>query len=150
MTVTIQKELADRIIAPAGTKDYSGLSIWVQSQCEGRIVRVIPPQVFWPPPKVHSAILHLERKPELVEKLRDPAYFHSLIRAIFLHRRKYLRSVLAKLFEGQLTKSDIDQLFAEKQLTPETRAEQLPVDVLRDLADWFLDRGCKIELASDR
>ncbi|ADB17267.1 dimethyladenosine transferase [Pirellula staleyi DSM 6068] len=150
MTVTIQKELADRIVAPHGTKDYSGLSIWVQSQCEAKIVRIIPPQVFWPPPKVHSAILHLEHSQALASQLRDPAYFHSFIRAIFLHRRKFLRGVLAKLFDGQLTKNDIDQLFVEKQLTPETRAEELPVATLVELSHWLLDRGLKVELASDQ
>lgn len=150
MTVTIQKELADRIVAQPGTKDYSGLSIWIQSQCTASIVRIIPPQVFWPPPKVHSAILHLVRDEELTAQLRDPAYFHAFIRAIFLHRRKFLRGVLAKLFEEQLTKADIDQLFAEKQLTPETRAEELPLETLRDLSHWFLEKGCKVQLASDQ
>ncbi|NLE61210.1 MAG: ribosomal RNA small subunit methyltransferase A, partial [Planctomycetes bacterium] len=50
MTVTIQKELADRIVAVPGTKDYGSLAIWVQSQCRAEIVRIMPPSVFWPRP----------------------------------------------------------------------------------------------------
>src|SRR4029078_4507406 len=57
MTVTIQKELAERIIAPPSTKDYSALSVWIQSQCTAEIVRLMPPSVFWPEPKGTSAIL---------------------------------------------------------------------------------------------
>ena len=60
MTVTIQKELADRMTAQPGTKDYSALSIWIQSQCRIELVRVMPPSCFWPRPKVHSAIIHIE------------------------------------------------------------------------------------------
>ena len=60
MTVTIQKELGDRIMARPSTKDYSALSVWMQSQCRIELVRVMPPSVFWPRPKVNSAILHIE------------------------------------------------------------------------------------------
>ena len=59
MTVTIQKELAERITAPPSTKDYSALSVWIQSQCTAEIVRLMPPSVFWPAPKVTSAILRI-------------------------------------------------------------------------------------------
>ncbi len=59
MTVTIQKELADRITARPGTKDYSALSIWIQSQCRAEVLRILPPSVFWPRPQVHSAIIQV-------------------------------------------------------------------------------------------
>ena len=64
MTVTIQKELAERIIAPPSTKDYSALSVWIQSQCTAEIVRLMPPSVFWPAPKVTSAVLKIVVDPE--------------------------------------------------------------------------------------
>src|SRR3954471_7701638 len=59
MTVTIQKELADRITALPSTKDYSALSVWIQSQCTAEIIRLMPPTVFWPAPKITSAILRI-------------------------------------------------------------------------------------------
>ena len=59
MVVTIQKELADRMTAQPSTKDYGALSVWMQSQCTAEMVRVMAPTVFWPEPKVTSAILRL-------------------------------------------------------------------------------------------
>ncbi|MEM6331164.1 MAG: rRNA adenine dimethyltransferase family protein, partial [Planctomycetota bacterium] len=52
MVCTIQKELADRLVAKPWSKDYGALSVWVQSQCTAEVVRVMPPKVFWPAPKV--------------------------------------------------------------------------------------------------
>ena len=71
MTVTIQKELADRIIAAPSTKDYSALSVWIQSQCTAEIVRLMPPSVFWPEPKVTSAILHIVVDPAKRARIKD-------------------------------------------------------------------------------
>ena len=54
MTATIQKELADRIVAQPRSKDYGALSVWMQSQCDVELVRILPPTAFWPRPKVQS------------------------------------------------------------------------------------------------
>ncbi len=75
MTVTIQKELADRIVAVPRTKDYSSLSVWVQSQCEAWIVRELPPSVFWPRPQVDSAIVQLVLVPEKRSRLAIRSFF---------------------------------------------------------------------------
>src|SRR5204863_3497697 len=82
LTATIQKELADRIVAPPGTKDYSALSIWMQSLCAIEIVREMRPQVFWPRPKVHSAIIHILPNPGKRAALTDPAFFHEFVRSL--------------------------------------------------------------------
>ncbi len=92
MTVTIQKELADRMMARPGTKDYSALSIWIQSQCQVELVRLLPPTAFWPRPKVTSAIIHIRYDPALRERIPDLRFFHDFTRAMFFHRRKFLRS----------------------------------------------------------
>ena len=80
MTVTIQKELADRITAQPGTKDYGALSVWVQSQCRVELVRVLPPSVFWPRPKVTSAIIHIEVDDAKRRRIADLAFFHDFVR----------------------------------------------------------------------
>ena len=59
MTVTIQKELAERITARPGSKDYGALSIWIQSQCRAEILRTLPPEAFWPRPNVSSAFIQI-------------------------------------------------------------------------------------------
>src|SRR6478672_9499179 len=130
LTATIQKELADRIAARPGTKDYSALSIWMQALCAIEIVREMPPQVFWPRPKVHSAIIHILPNPAKRALIGDLTFFHELIRTLFQHRRKYLRGVLVSTFRDQLDKSAIDESLAPFDLPPDARAEQLSVKTL--------------------
>ncbi len=133
MTVTIQKELADRITALPRTKDYGSLSVWVQSQCRATVVRELAPSVFWPRPKVHSAIVHIELLPEARQALGDPLLFQQFVRGLFLHRRKYLRSALCGAF-SELTKADVDRAMQQLQLGPETRAEELTIPQILQLA----------------
>lgn len=134
LTATIQKELAERIAARPGTKDYSALSVWIQSQCAVRIVRMIPPQAFWPRPKVHSAILQIVPNPARRRALEDPAFFHDLLRTLFCHRRKYLRGVLASAVRERLEPGALEAILAALGLPPEARAEQLDVPTLIALA----------------
>jgi 16S rRNA (adenine1518-N6/adenine1519-N6)-dimethyltransferase len=135
MTVTIQKELADRIVAPPGTKDRGALSVWVQSQCRAEIVRLMPPEVFWPRPKVTSAIVQIILETDRRERIPNREFFHSFVRGLFLHRRKFLRSVLPSVFKGRLEKADADEILATLDIPTATRAEQLDVETILRLAD---------------
>ncbi|MFH1924522.1 MAG: 16S rRNA (adenine(1518)-N(6)/adenine(1519)-N(6))-dimethyltransferase RsmA [Planctomycetota bacterium] len=135
MTVTIQKELADRIVARPGTKEYGSLSIWLQSQCRVEIVRVMPPTVFWPRPKVTSAIVHVVLDEKLRGRIPDREFFHGFIRAMFFHRRKFLRSELLSAFKKRLTKPEVDRILGEMGVEPTIRAERLDVDTMLALAE---------------
>ena len=135
MTVTIQKELGERITAKRGCKDYSALSIWMQSQCRTEIVRILPPNVFWPKPKVHSAILNIEVDPVLRSRIVDLAFFHKFVRSMFFHRRKFLRSQLLSACGKEVTKSDVDLWLASLGLNGELRAEQLSVEQMLELCE---------------
>ena len=130
MTVTIQKELGDRLIASPSTKDYGALSVWIQSQCDVQLVRTLPPSVFWPRPRVQSAIMHIQVAPEKRSLIPDISFFHSFVRAIFLHRRKYLRSVVVSAFKGQLDKPTADGILQNEGLSLQIRAEALSVQQL--------------------
>jgi 16S rRNA (adenine1518-N6/adenine1519-N6)-dimethyltransferase len=132
MTVTVQKEVADRFLAAPSTKDYGALSIWVQSQCQVELVRVLPPQVFWPKPKVHSAFVRLTFDPFLRARIPDLPFFHHFVRSMFLHRRKLLRGVLISAYKEQLGKSGVDGILARLNLGETARAEEL--DVLQMIA----------------
>ena len=137
MTVTIQKEVGDRIVAKPRTKDYGALAVWMQSQCDCRIVRVMPPTVFWPRPKVDSAIVQLvynEKKRARIPNLR---YFHEFVRALFFHRRKFIRSVLCSAFKGRLEKDVVDRILDETRLKGEIRAETLDVKKILELSEKF-------------
>ncbi len=135
ITVTIQKELADRIIAKPFTKDYGSLSVWTQSQCQAEIVRLIPPEAFWPRPKVTSAIVQLRLDDALRSRIADREFFHHFARGLFMHRRKFLRSVLPSAFKGQLEKTDIDAILERQSIPTTTRAEELSIETILQLSD---------------
>ena len=133
MTVTIQKELADRMVAHPKTKDYSALSVWMQCQCRTEILRTMPPTVFWPRPKVISAIVQVTLDQRLRDRIPDRAYFHQFTRSMFFHRRKFLRSELLSAYKNRIEKPQVDAVLSEMQLPPTARAEELSVQQLLDL-----------------
>ena len=136
MIATIQKELADRISAKPNTKDYNALSIWMQSQCRTETIRVMSPSVFWPKPKVTSAIVSITVDESLRSRIPDRKFFHEFVRAIFLHRRKFLRSVvLSALKKTEITKPEVDEIYASLDFGPDTRAEQLDVPTMLALSE---------------
>jgi len=130
MVATIQKELADRLVARPGAKEYGALSVWVQSQCAVKIARALAASVFWPRPKVNSAIVRIEPLAERRERIPDREFFHSFVRSLFLHRRKYLRSCLISAVKGTLDKSAVDEILSQLGHGPEARTEQLSIEQL--------------------
>lgn len=140
LTATIQKELADRMIAPAGVKDYSALSVWMQSLCDMQIARLLPPQVFWPRPRVHSAIIHIVPNAEKRALIPDLEFFHTFVRGLFLHRRKFLRSGLVSSMKEHLDKPGIDAVLAPFNYAVDVRAEQLSIEQIQQLCEAFRQR----------
>jgi 16S rRNA (adenine1518-N6/adenine1519-N6)-dimethyltransferase len=141
MVATIQLELAERIAAEPKTRDYSALSIWIQSQARVEIVRKMSSKVFWPRPNVESAILDIRPQTVLRDRLSDRRQFHELVRGIFLHRRKFLRSALASAVKDKLSKSDVDVILEEMELGPDARAEQLSVEQMIELFECVRKRN---------
>ena len=137
MTVTIQKELAERIIARPGTKEFGALSLWIQAQCHPEIVRLMSPKVFWPRPKVDSAIIHIETDFDKRSRIPDLTYYHRFVRKLFIHRRKLLRGVLVSVFKNELTKQQVDNILEGINLTGKVRAEQLAAPVIFELCERF-------------
>ncbi len=135
MVITIQKEMADRIVAKPGSKDYGALTVWIQAQCQAQIVRVMPPQVFWPRPKIDSAIVRIDLQPERRAALTDLRFFHETVRALFFHRRKLLRSVTCSAFKGRLSKAEVDATIERAGYTGGERTEQLDVEQIIGLTE---------------
>jgi 16S rRNA (adenine1518-N6/adenine1519-N6)-dimethyltransferase len=135
MTVTIQKELAERIVAVPKTKDYGAFSIWVQCQADARIVRILPPSVFWPRPKVESAIVRIDVDEARRAAIPDRPYFHQFVKAMFLHRRKFLRANLVAAMKRHLPKEQVDDILSELGLTGTVRTEELDVSTLLALCE---------------
>src|SRR4051812_15774124 len=133
MVVTIQRELAERMIAVPGTPDYGSLAILVQALADVSIVRNLPPTVFWPQPKVDSSVVAIRPDPLRRADL-DVSWFHKIVRTVFLQRRKSLRSVLSRMWDDRWTKADVDAWLGGIGIDGDLRAEALGVDQFRTLA----------------
>jgi 16S rRNA (adenine1518-N6/adenine1519-N6)-dimethyltransferase len=126
--VTVQREMAERLTATPGTSSYNALSVWVGAQCRGEILRVLPPTVFWPRPKIDSAIVRLDVKPDRREAIPDLTRFHQFVRDVFCHRRKLLRGVLLRMAGGKGSpeaRRRVEATLAAIAAGPEARAEEL-------------------------
>ena len=135
MVVTIQWELAARMQAVPATPDYSALSVWLQAQCHVKILKKLGPTVFWPRPKVDSAIVRLRPDPLRGPRIADRAFFHDFVRRLFHQRRKFLRSVLAGMYRKQMSKAALDAVLSGMNFPPDARAEALDVDTLVELSN---------------
>ena len=92
--VTIQKEVAQRLRAQRGTRDYSELSVVVQAMCEVRRIATLPPECFWPRPKVTSEMVAIE--PRATPLTDDPKSLSAMCRRLFTKRRKQIGTILGR------------------------------------------------------
>ncbi len=128
IVATIQLELAERMLAKADTDAYSALSVLIQAVSDASIVRTLSPGVFWPRPKVDSAVVCLVPNATKRAEVGDLPWFHSVVRQIFLHRRKNLRRVVYSLWRPRWTdKAEVDALLDGLGLTGQVRAEAMSV-----------------------
>jgi 16S rRNA (adenine1518-N6/adenine1519-N6)-dimethyltransferase len=134
MVITVQQEVADRMQAAPATSAYGALSVLIQAIGHIELIRVLPPSVFWPSPRVQSAVVRVKVDQDRVERILDLPWFHAVVRRVFLHRRKNLRTVLHMLWPDNLTKKGAEDLLGDLGLVPELRAEALTVDEFVDLA----------------
>jgi 16S rRNA (adenine1518-N6/adenine1519-N6)-dimethyltransferase len=137
MVVTIQHELAQRMAARESTSNYGALSVWLQSQCRLEVLKTLPPDVFWPRPKVASAMIRIDPDPALRAKIGDREFLHQFLRGVFQQRRKLLRNVLISLYRRELSRTQIDETLKAHDLNADARAEQLPPAQLVDLSNDF-------------
>jgi 16S rRNA (adenine1518-N6/adenine1519-N6)-dimethyltransferase len=127
MVVTIQKELGERMMARPGDKENGALSVIIQALADVEIARVLPPSVFWPRPKVESAVVVIRPDPARREAIGDLAWFHRIVHDVFLHRRKALRGVLTRLAPEGVDKTEIEALLVSLGIPGSIRAESLHV-----------------------
>jgi len=137
MVVMVQWELAERMISVPSTKGYGSLAVLIQSLADVKIVRRLPPTVFWPQPKVDSAIILIKPNAEKRKELGDPAPYRVFLRDLYTQRRKNLRSALAGWPSGRREKKDVDAKLAEIGFDGSVRAETLDLVQHRRLFEAF-------------
>ena len=141
IVATIQLELAERMMARADTDAYSALSVLVQALTDAQLVRTLSPGAFWPRPKVDSAVVCLVPGASKKAGVGDLPWFHSVVRQIFLHRRKNLRRVIYSLWRDRwVDKAEVDALLDGLGLTGQVRAEAMSVPQHITLAAALLGR----------
>src|SRR5688572_9410828 len=133
-TLMLQREVAERIEAGPGSKDYGVLSISIQLHADVRRVLSLPPGAFRPAPKVHSSVIQLRFRPPAVA-LRDEAAFEAMVRSMFTQRRKTLSNALKPFASSR--GSDAGAALAFAGIDPSRRPETLQLDELARLADFF-------------
>ncbi len=143
LVVTIQRELADRICAEPASSVYGAVSVVVQALADVAVERTLPPSVFWPRPKVDSAIISIRPSSEKRAEVGNIPAFHELVRRMFLHRRKYMRHVLADIWRDQWSKAEVDAWLEDHGLSGQLRAEALDVEEFIALAHALSERWGK-------
>jgi len=134
MTLTIQKEVAERIVAGPGTKTYGVLSIMVQFRAETELKFIIPKEAFRPVPKVDSAVIHMKLRKEPAVSVRDEALFTRVVKTAFSQRRKTLSNSL-KAFK------DIKDILMQTGIDPQRRPETLSIAEFALLSDFLSSVG---------
>ena len=133
----MQKEVAERLSAKPGSKDYNALSIAVQYYTEAKIALTVPKTVFIPAPNVDSAILKMVRREAPLVEVEDEEWFFKTMHSSFVHRRKTLMNNLQAAF-GKESKPEIEKLLAQAEISPTIRGEALSIEEFAKLADALL------------
>lgn len=125
MTLMLQKEVAERIVATPGGKAYGVLSVVLQLYCDTSIRRIVPPSCFYPRPKVESAVVRFDflQKPRV--EIEDEAIFRRVVKASFGHRRKTLKNALKNVGFLNLREGDIEANLRKAGIDPGRRGETL-------------------------
>ncbi|GAA6113496.1 MAG: 16S rRNA (adenine(1518)-N(6)/adenine(1519)-N(6))-dimethyltransferase RsmA [Apilactobacillus sp.] len=142
ITVMMQKEVAQRLEAKPGTKDYGSLSVIIQYLNDTKIAFEVSRKAFIPAPKVDSAIVTLEKRESIENEVYDEAAFAGFVRGCFNHRRKTLWNNLQGVFgKDEETKANVQSVLEEFNIAPSIRPEKLTVDQYVDLTNRFHEKN---------
>lgn len=135
ITIMVQKEVAQRMQAGPGTKDYGALSLAVQYYADTYIAANVPPNCFMPRPKVGSGVIRLTVRKEAEVEVADEKLMFSLIRAAFNQRRKTLVNAVTNFPGLDYTKEDIEKALAGLGISEKIRGEALSLQQFADLSN---------------
>ena len=125
MGLLVQREVADRLVAQPGSRDYGYLTVLTRLFCSARVAFQVPPGAFSPPPRVHSAFVRFEMHPgRRAEGLEDEQKFLRFLKQSFSHKRKKLLNCLAPMYSRQTVEAQLERLGLPSQV----RAEELSLE----------------------
>lgn len=126
IVVMVQKEVAERMNAQPGGKDFGALSVAVQYYCDTEIVAKVPRHLFVPQPNVDSIVIALRVRPERKYKVDDEGLYFKVVKAAFGQRRKTLLNSISSM--GNLAKDQVKEALEEAGIDPKRRGETLSLD----------------------
>ncbi len=133
IVVMVQKEVAERMNAQPGGKDFGALSVAVQFYCDTEIVAKVPRHLFVPQPNVDSIVIALRVRPERKYRVDNEDLFFKVVKAAFGQRRKTLLNSIASM--GNLTKDMVKEALEEAGIDPKRRGETLSLDEFANLSN---------------
>ena len=125
MFVTVQKEVAERMIAGPGSRRYGSLSIMLGATGQVKKIRILKPSVFWPEPQVASAMVSFVRSPDKCRRIKDMGVFAAVVSLFMGHRRKTLRSCARLSASRPMNVANWVDVLEKCSIDPGARAEQL-------------------------
>ena len=134
MVLMVQKEVAERLKACPGTKDYGSMSVFVQYYSQPEIIAHASKNVFLPPPDVSSAIIRLTPRPEPPVEVPSDELFFDVVHCAFGQRRKTLLNSLSDCQALGLSKEQVSQVLHDAGIDPSRRAETLSLDEFARIA----------------
>lgn len=143
IVVMIQKEVAKRMAARPGTKDYGSLSIAVQYYCEPELVAIVPHTVFIPQPNVDSAVIKLKLRKEPPVEVEDEAFFFEVVQASFAQRRKTIANNLLVRFFSKDNRAALENVLQAAGIEPSRRGETLTLAEFARLSHELLKAGAR-------
>ena len=125
MYVTVQKEVANRMTAAPGSRDYGTLSIYLSATGDIKTIRTLKPTVFWPQPLVDSAMVRFVRKEEKAGRIKNTKLFSEAVNLFMQHRRKMLKACTKFATASLAEISNWSDIFEQCSIDPRKRGEQL-------------------------
>lgn len=133
ITVMMQKEVAERLMASPGSRVFGAISVAVQYYCQVSEILQVPKECFIPVPKVDSTVIRMDLRKEKPVTLKDEALFFRVVKAGFSQRRKTLLNTLTGF--GQYTKEEMRDFLLKIEIDPARRAETLSLEEFARIAN---------------
>jgi len=143
MILMLQRDTTDRMKAQPGTRNYGVLSIMTKLFADAKVLKKLPPDVFWPVPLVDSAIVKMEvNQHRHADRIHDYQNFQNVVHAIYVSRRKTLLNSLSSFCSGlemkeesKVIRKDLASILEHVGIKPKSRGEELNIEALIDLSN---------------
>jgi len=132
LVLMLQKEVAKRLVAGPGSKDYGPFGLWARLYTEARVIFPVPPRAFHPPPKIDSAVVRLEILSQPRIAVRHEEALRNVVRSAFMYRRKMLANALKMGGYSHLPLAKIHEILAKAGIDPKTRGETLSLELFEE------------------